>query len=100
MLPVAGEPSLLVLADAEFETFGQLAVDVVDEMCTVKDAPEANETPLPPPQVRTPAPLMPQEPPQPADGLSKPHVPVLVGSVSESFTPAAVPGPLLWTVIV
>src|SRR5438046_1725609 len=95
---VVGEPSLVEDAWASLDTFGQLAVDVVDEMCTDRDAPEASETPLAPPQVSTPAPLMPQVPPQPAEGLSKLHVPVFVGNVSESFTFAAVPGPALLTV--
>src|SRR5258706_440744 len=98
---VDGDPSLVELADAVFVTFGQLAVDVVDEMCTDKDAPELSETPLAPPQLSTAgtAALMAQ-PFQPADALSKLQVPVLVGSVSDSFTPAATPGPLLCTVIV
>ena len=68
---VDGDPSLVELADAMFVTFGQLAVDVVDEMCTDKDAPEASETPLAPPQLSTAgvAALMAQ-PFQPADALS------------------------------
>ena len=98
---VEGEPSLLDVAWATFETLGQLAVEVVDEMCTDREAPEASETPLAPPQLSTggTAALIAHEP-QPADALSKLQVPVLVGNVSDSFTPAAVPGPLLWTVIV
>src|SRR5207245_1330807 len=98
---VVGEPSLVEDACATLDTFGQLAVDVVDEMCTDKDAPELSETPLAPPQLSTggTAALMAQ-PFQPADALSKLQVPVLVGSVSDSFTPDATPGPLLCTVIV
>jgi hypothetical protein len=50
--------------------------------------------------VRTPAEI-PQVPPQPLEGLSKPQLrPAVVGSVSLSFTPVAIPAPEFVTVIV
>ena len=84
-------------------TEGQLAVVVVDEICTDKELPAARSTPLAPPQLKVPA-LIAQVVglPQPADGNGAVivNVPVLVGSESDILTPCAVPGPLLVTVIV
>src|SRR5437899_2651443 len=98
---VDGDPSLVELADAVFVTFGQLAVDVVDEMCTDKDAPELSETPLAPPQLSTAGVVaLMAQPFQSPTRRSSDLVPVLVGRVSDSFTPDATPGPLLCTVIV
>ena len=94
-----GEPSFEELAEAVFVTDGQLAVVVVERMCTVSDPFAARLTPLAPPQLSTPA-LIAQVLFQPAAWVSIENAPVFVGSVSDSFTPDAVPGPLLVTVIV
>jgi hypothetical protein len=70
-------------------------------MCTDRVAPlPASETPLTPPHVRAPE-AIPHVPLHPDEGLSKLQLrPELVGNVSLSLTPVAVPAPEFVTVIV
>jgi hypothetical protein len=99
--PLSTVALFVEVTTALFDTVPQVAEVVGEEMWTDKEVPPpASETPLPPPQVRTPKAIA-QVPPQPAEGLSKLQLrPALVGSVSDSFTPVAVPAPLFVTVIV
>src|SRR5260221_341520 len=98
---VVGDPSLVEVAFFFFNDTGTTEIYALSQHDALPIAPELSETPLAPPQLSTggTAALMAQ-PFQPADALSKLQVPVLVGRVSDSFTPDATPGPLLCTVIV
>src|SRR5438445_642020 len=85
----------------------QVAAVVGEVMCTDNDKPEARLTPFAPPHVSVfgLVVLIAQVPFQPADGglvtvSMLQFRPALVGSTSESFTPVAVPRPLLEMVIV
>src|SRR5437763_384599 len=97
-----GAPSLPELADAEFATDPQLAVELgVELTCTDNDPLAAKLTPLEPPQARAPV-VIARVLFRPAGGRGAVicHAAVFVGNVSLSFTPVAVPGPAFETVIV
>jgi hypothetical protein len=97
--PTEGEPSLPDVADTELDTVPHVSPVVGEVMCTETLLPEANVTPLAPPQVRTPA-LMAHVPPHPADWLTIDQSrPPFDGSASVSFTLVAAPGPLFDTVM-
>src|SRR5438093_1463916 len=86
---------LVEVTVAWLATVPQVAVVVVEVMCTDNEEPGARETPLAPPQVSTPV-LIAQVPSHPADGglvvvSMLQFNPALVGKVSLSLTPVAVP---------
>jgi hypothetical protein len=99
--PDEGLPSFVDVTVTVFETVPHVAEVVGEEIWTDREAPPpASETPLTPPQERTPEEIV-QVPPQPADGLSELQFnPVFVGSVSDSLTAVAVPAPEFVTVMV
>ena len=91
------EPSLVVVTDAVLETglSGTVSLVVGLEMWIVRTWPEARS---PNEQVRTPTAIPHWAAPVPPSMVQL--VPASVGSVSETATPLATPGPLLVTVIV
>src|SRR5260370_771694 len=91
--PTLGLPSLLVVTDAELLTVPQVADVVGEVMWTWKDAEGARSTG---PKWRTPVVMVQVPVVAPASMLQL--SPELVGRVSETVTPVAVPAPVLVTV--
>src|SRR5260370_1112287 len=88
--PTLGLPSLLVVTEAVLLTVPQVAEVVGEVMWTWKEMPEARSTGS---KFRSQAVMLelPAFPPRPTPQLS----PALVGRVSETVTPVAVPAPVL-----
>src|SRR6266446_4870519 len=88
--PTLGLPSLVVVAEAVLLTVPQVAEVVGEVMWTWKEMPEARSTG---PKCRTPV-VMVQVPVVPPASMLQ-IKPELVGRVSETVTPVAVPAPVL-----